>query len=226
MKQVRDAGETIMKGIQGHKPDFAMLIDRRGRVVARITLDSEDFGDVVAGRPLIDDALAGYSRDDLWAQNGTMYFVSAAPVIKRDPPVAYVGAIVLGHKVTNDLASKLVASLSVDVGFSLGADDVAGSTSITFDHTPLQARGEGAVRRRSIARLPGQPSARSPRGDRRLHRGRGAAAGRSHGAPSVLLGVHQAPEARGFHAGTLRKVVRQAICRSRASRGFSSALAS
>ena len=37
-----------------------------------------------------------------------MYFVSASPVIKRDPPVAYVGAVVLGFKVTNDLAAKLV----------------------------------------------------------------------------------------------------------------------
>ena len=70
----------------------------------------------MAGRPLVDDALAGYLRDDLWAQNGTMYFVSAAPAIKRDPPVAYVGAVVLGHKVTNELAQKLVSGLNVDVG--------------------------------------------------------------------------------------------------------------
>src|SRR3954471_24347145 len=33
MKQVRDIGENLMKGIQGRKPDFAMLIDKRGRVV-------------------------------------------------------------------------------------------------------------------------------------------------------------------------------------------------
>src|SRR5690606_4471767 len=35
MKQVRDTGEKLMQGISGRKPDFAMLIDRRGRVVAR-----------------------------------------------------------------------------------------------------------------------------------------------------------------------------------------------
>jgi len=137
MKQVRDVGETIMKGISGRKPDFAMLIDRRGRVVARVRLDQDDFGDVVAGRPLIDDALAGFLRDDLWAQNGTMYFVAAAPVIRRDPPVAYVGAVVLGHKVTNDLAKKLVGSLNVDTGFYLGNDDVAGSQAVAFDHGVL-----------------------------------------------------------------------------------------
>jgi Double sensory domain of two-component sensor kinase len=137
MKQVRDVGDTVMKSIQGNrKPDFAMLIDKRGRVVARVRLDDGDFGDVAAGRPLIDDALAGYLRDDLWAQNGTMYFVSAAPVVKQG---AYVGAVVLGHQVTNQLAEKLVKSLDVDMGFHLGADGVAGSKTIAFDHTAMQA---------------------------------------------------------------------------------------
>src|SRR3954451_11098591 len=127
-----------MQGISGRKPDFAMLIDRRGRVVARIKLDENDFGDYAAGRPIVDDALAGYVRDDIWAQNGTMYFVSAAPAIKRDPPVAYVGAVVLGHKVTNELAQQLVSTLSVDLGFYLGADDVAGSKALAFDKTKMQ----------------------------------------------------------------------------------------
>jgi hypothetical protein len=136
MKQVRDVGETVMKAIQGNrKPDFAMLIDRRGRVVARVRLDDTDFGDVAAGRPLIDDALAGYLRDDLWAHNGTMYFVSAAPVVKQG---AYAGAVVLGHQVTNQLAERLVKSLDVDMGFHLGRDGVAGSRTIAFDHTAMQ----------------------------------------------------------------------------------------
>jgi hypothetical protein len=137
MKQVRDVGETVMKAIQGaRKPDFAMLIDRRGRVVARVRLDDGDFGDVAAGRPLIDDALAGYLRDDLWAQNTTMYFVSAAPVVKQD---AYAGAVVLGHQVTNELAQRLVMPLGVDMGFHLGRDPIAGSKAIAFDHGAMQA---------------------------------------------------------------------------------------
>ncbi len=132
MKSVREVGKKVMQAIEGErKPDFAILVDRRGRAVARVQLDENDFGDVVIGRPLIDDALAGYQRDDLWAQNGTMYFVSAAPVIKHD---TYVGAVVLGHFVTTDLAKKLVKGLNVDVGFFLGPDDVAGSYHSTFDH--------------------------------------------------------------------------------------------
>lgn len=138
MKQARDIGDTVMKAIQGNrKPDFAMLIDRKGRVVARVRLDDNDFGDVAAGRPLVDDALAGYLRDDLWTQNGTMYFVSAAPVVKQG---GYVGAVVLGHQVTNQLAERLAKPLEVDMGFHLGADGVAGSKTIAFDHSALQAQ--------------------------------------------------------------------------------------
>jgi hypothetical protein len=137
MKQVRGIGDTVMQAIQGNrKPDFAMLIDRRGRVVARVRIDDAEFGDVAAGRPLIDDALAGYLRDDLWTQNGTMYFVSAAPVVKQG---GYVGAVVLGHQVTNELATRLVKSLAVDMGFHLGGDGVAGSKTIAFDHGAMQA---------------------------------------------------------------------------------------
>jgi hypothetical protein len=139
MKQVRDVGDKLMKGIEGRKPDFAMLIDRKGRVVARVRLDENDFGDYMSGRPLVDDALAGYLRDDLWAQNGTMYFVSAAPAIRRDPPVAYVGAVLLGHKVTSELAQKLVSGLNVDVAFYLGNDPVAGSKTAALDQTKLQS---------------------------------------------------------------------------------------
>jgi hypothetical protein len=137
MKQVRDVGETVMKAIQGsRKPDFAMLIERRGRVVARVRLADGDWGDVAAGRPLIDDALAGYLRDDVWVQSNSLYFVSAAPVIKQG---AYVGAVVLGHQVTTQLAQTLVKSLDVDVGFHLGGEGIAGSRTIAFEHGPLLA---------------------------------------------------------------------------------------
>jgi len=138
MKQVRSLATNIieeeMKGAR--KPDFAVLIDKRGRVVARVALDENEFGDVAAGRPLVDDALAGYVRDDLWAHNGTLYLVTAAPVVKRETQ-AYAGAIVIGHQVTNALAQRLVKSLDVDVGFYLGKDEVAGSKTLAVETSPL-----------------------------------------------------------------------------------------
>jgi len=136
MKQVRDVGENVMKTIQGRKPDFVMMVDKRGRVVARVKVDEADFGDVIAGRPLVDDALAGYTRDDLWVQGSTLYLVSAAPVIKKDM-TDYAGAIILGHKITQDLATKLVGDLNVDVEFFLGQTEAGGSKTISFDKTAL-----------------------------------------------------------------------------------------
>ena len=137
MKTVRDIGEKTMNAIEGRKPDFAMLIDKKGRVVARVVLDADDFGDVAAGRPLVDDALAGYLRDDIWTHNGTMYFVSASPVVKRDAPADFVGAVVLGHKVTNTLAQRFARSLDVELAFYLGRDVAASSSSFSVDAAPM-----------------------------------------------------------------------------------------
>ncbi|HEY4182441.1 MAG TPA: MXAN_5187 family protein [Kofleriaceae bacterium] len=140
MKPARDTAEKVMTAVSGRKPDFAVLIDKRGRVVASVNLDQNDPGDVVAGRPLVDDALAGYLRDDLWTRNGTMYFVTASPVIKRDAPVEYVGAVVLGHQVTNDLAKFLVKTLDVELEFYMGKDAVAGSKSLAIDASQMLPR--------------------------------------------------------------------------------------
>jgi len=141
MKQVRQAIEDLIKKANGaYVPDFAILIDHKGRVVARYKIDQDEFGDVVAGRPLVDDALAGYLRDDLWTANGTMYFVSAAPVIRTNSPIDYVGAVVLGQKVTNEFASDLshrLSAIDTQVAFYLGNDDVAASRPLAIDHKPM-----------------------------------------------------------------------------------------
>ena len=170
-----------------------MLIDRRGRVVARVRLDENDFGDIVAGRPLVDDALAGYLRDDLWAQNGTMYFVSAAPVIKRDPPVVVRRrdrARPPGHQ-------RARARSSCRRSTSTSASTSARTTSPAARRSPsitraMQDAVKQARRRRPRARLPGEPADRAARGQRGLHRDRRAAARRGRGQAGLLLGVHQA----------------------------------
>jgi len=141
MKQLREPAGKLLAGAKGGVlPDFAILIDKKGRVVSRLKIDEDDFGDVVAGRPLVDDALAGYLRDDVWTQNGTMYFVSGAPVIRTNPPIDYVGAVIVGHKVTNDLAADLshrLSAVDTQVAFYLANDDVAASKPLSLDHKPM-----------------------------------------------------------------------------------------
>jgi hypothetical protein len=141
MKNVRAVGQRMIKSIHGaQQPAFAILIDRRGRVVARIGIEEDDYGDTMSGRPLVDDALAGYLRDDLWIQGGGLYFVSASPVVKRETSGAtYAGAVVLGYKATNELAAKLVVSPNVNAGFFVNGDGVATSTTVAIEASPLVA---------------------------------------------------------------------------------------
>ncbi len=148
MKKVRSQAEIVLKGIEGDRqPDFAMLVDKRGRVVARVKLDEKTYDDLAAGRPLVDDALAGYLRDDLWTINGTLYFVSGSPVVKSSE---YVGAVVLGHKVTNELATKLIGGLDVNASFFVGDSTAASSRTIALDQGALRS-ALGALKGRDLS---------------------------------------------------------------------------
>ncbi|HTJ43399.1 MAG TPA: MXAN_5187 family protein, partial [Kofleriaceae bacterium] len=173
-----DAGKAKSDEV---KPDFVILLDRTGRVVARFGGDKAgDFGDTLAGRAIVDDALAGYLRDDLWADKNGMFLVSASPVVKRDPPVAYEGAVVLGHAVSTNLAKTLVKALDVDIGFYIGGDAVASTSEAVFAkdtlasavpkgasiaedckasaQTPLELKSGDKTYSAVLARLPGEAS--------------------------------------------------------------------
>jgi hypothetical protein len=132
------AGDTIA-AVAGARPDFAILIDPRGRVVARAGIDEDAFGDTMAGRFLVDDALAGQLRDDLWFMGGRLYRVAASPVVRRDPPAAYVGAVVIGSAISKQLAEDVVRPLGAKISFFADDKLVVSSTADVLDHDLLQA---------------------------------------------------------------------------------------
>jgi hypothetical protein len=145
MASAREIGNRLIGLAKGDAPDFAMLIDTRGRVVARAKRDEKEFGDLAVGRPLVDDALAGLVRDDLWVLDNTLYLVAAAPVVGREP-LEYVGAVVLGHRVTTELARSFTEwsrgdaknkQFHVDLGVYLGTDLVASTTPVAMDTAPM-----------------------------------------------------------------------------------------
>lgn len=142
---VREIGNRLIGLAKGDAPDFAMMIDLRGRVVGRVKRDEKEFGDLASGRPLVDDALAGLVRDDLWILDNTLYLVAASPVMGRDP-IEYTGAVVLGHRMTAELArsftewsrgDKQNKQFHVDMGVYLGADLVASTTPVAMDTAPM-----------------------------------------------------------------------------------------
>lgn len=145
MASTREIGNRLIASAKGDAPDFAILIDARGRVVARAKRDEKEYGDLAAGRPLVDDALAGLVRDDLWVLDNTIYLVAGAPVIGHDP-LQYVGAVVLGHRVTTELARSFTEwshgdannkQFHLDLGFYLGGELVASTTPVTLDSAPM-----------------------------------------------------------------------------------------
>ncbi|MBL8625368.1 MAG: hypothetical protein JNK64_28915 [Myxococcales bacterium] len=139
-KTARELAAQTIAGVSGTRPDFAILIDRKGRVLARAGsagVDEALYGDTIAGRFLVDDALAGYLRDDLWQVGKRLYRVAGSPVIKRDPPVTYVGAVVVGNAVSKQFAEELMKPLGATVGFYVKGDLAISSSATVLDREVL-----------------------------------------------------------------------------------------
>ncbi|MBW2191452.1 MAG: hypothetical protein JRG93_18055 [Deltaproteobacteria bacterium] len=89
------------------KGDMVFAVDAEGEVVA--TLDKSAVG---SGRldkmPLVRDALRGFLRDDVWVYNGEVFRMAARPVFDGG---RYVGAVVHGIAVGDDLARRLGSKL-------------------------------------------------------------------------------------------------------------------
>jgi len=128
----RQAGRKLLNNMSGTKPDFVFLLDGKGRVVGRVGMDEPEYGDSMAGYHLVDDALVGYMRDDLWHYDRSLYRVAAAPVLDRDIDARgrYAGTVVLGHQIDKDFATSLAKTLKFEVAFYVGERSVANSTAI------------------------------------------------------------------------------------------------
>ncbi|HTM20732.1 MAG TPA: MXAN_5187 family protein [Kofleriaceae bacterium] len=112
-------------------PGFALLIDARGRVAGRVgpKVDRTRYGDSMGNYPLVQDALHGYQRDDLWLLERGLYLVSAGPVIARSANGdSYVGAVVLGYSVDQDFAAELAKNLKFNIAFYAGEESKASSS--------------------------------------------------------------------------------------------------
>jgi hypothetical protein len=119
---------TTRKGDQDvpYRPDLILALDRRGRVVARSGTDENLYGDSLAGYYLVDDAIDGYLRDDLWILGGQLYLVAAAPVITAHEP-DWAGAVVIGEAVDKEFATELAAQLLVNLTVYAAGEAVAAS---------------------------------------------------------------------------------------------------
>ncbi len=89
------------------KGDLLFAIDTEGEVVATLDKSARDY-ERLDRMPLVRDALRGFMRDDVWVFNGEVFRMAARPVFDGG---RYVGAVVHGMRVGDDLASRLGAKL-------------------------------------------------------------------------------------------------------------------
>jgi hypothetical protein len=139
----RKALAKLLDSFSGSKPDFVQLLDRRGRVVARWSQKGdgdEKYGQSLRGYYLIDDALAGYLRDDLWLLDGSLFRVAASPVVTRQ--LDWAGAVVVGHAVDKDFVDNLAGGLNVSMSFYANADAVASSDAVAIHKSVVKRIGD------------------------------------------------------------------------------------
>ncbi|MBL8602991.1 MAG: hypothetical protein JNK72_13790 [Myxococcales bacterium] len=94
--------------------DMLIAVDPRGMVVGRTGLNEGEVGQYLGGHPLVERALGGNVRDDLWEVSGVAYRMSARPVISQGR--YYVGAILHGMALNASFAetiARLVPGASV-----------------------------------------------------------------------------------------------------------------
>ncbi len=119
---------TLLESVSGTKPSFVWLLDRRGRVVARSNVENTSYGDSVRGYYVVQDALDGYVRDDLWMMEDGLYRVAAAPVLTQS--LEWAGAVVVGQAMDQEFAISLSENISANISFYVSGKSVAASEPI------------------------------------------------------------------------------------------------
>jgi len=106
-KRLSQKLDALNAELEEGKGDLVFAVDAEGEVVA--TLDKNAVGSEQLDKmPLVRDALRGFMRDDVWVYNGEVYRMAARPVFDGG---IYVGAIVHGMTVGDDLAKRLASKL-------------------------------------------------------------------------------------------------------------------
>jgi len=99
-QRLRDLNRQL-EGVAG---EIVFAVDKNGDIVAQVGGTNVPSGASLGAFPLVDRALSGYVRDDVWVYNGQAYRMAARPVIDSGQ---YVGAIVHGKGLDDELARRL-----------------------------------------------------------------------------------------------------------------------
>ena len=89
--------------------ELVFAVDSRGVIIAQVGGAPPPANAGLGAFPLVQRALEGYVRDDVWAWNGELYRMAARPVVENGQ---YIGAVVHGKRMDDAFASRVVTRLS------------------------------------------------------------------------------------------------------------------
>lgn len=116
--------------------DLLFALDQRGVIVAQLGANRAQFGSSLETFPLVQAALSGRLRDDVWVYSGAVYRMAARPVILNG---SYVGAIVHGKQIDAEFAQKLSKVLGgASLTFFLGQQVMASYVPVNVSDAPTQ----------------------------------------------------------------------------------------
>ena len=136
------------------RPKLVITVDIKGKQIYRMSPNDPGYvpGKVgLIGYPLVEDALRGYRRDDLWNIDGKLFMLAATPIISRAKG-RYVGALILGEQIDDAFARKFKKHLgNLEVAFFLRGK-LVGSTANSQGVVRLPTRYGSKQRQAEVAK--------------------------------------------------------------------------
>ena len=122
-EQLLNILRTRNKALGKYSADMLIAVDRKGAIVAQVGKNERQHSHLLAGHPLVDSALRGYVRDDVWKIENDVFMMAARPVIDGR---RYVGAVLHALRVNDTMATEI--SPTVQMAFFAGNVPVAVGT--------------------------------------------------------------------------------------------------
>ncbi|MGB0680408.1 MAG: hypothetical protein ACPGUV_12165, partial [Polyangiales bacterium] len=104
--------------------DLLFALNLSGHIVAQVGGKAAPAGASLAALPVVERALRGFVRDDVWLYHGFLYRIAARPVIHAG---RYVGAVVHGKRCDSEFAARIGKRLQGATFAMLTADRILGS---------------------------------------------------------------------------------------------------
>lgn len=123
-KTVQNRFKALIPDLPGSGIATLGAIDNSGRVVARVGLGEKDYGENLGSSQGIAEALKGTPADDVWAADGRLLRIAAAPVLSKNRERT-VGALYVGAETGQMFADRLKKNLEVEVALLLKGKVVA-----------------------------------------------------------------------------------------------------